>query len=266
MELPPPLAAAFPPHPTVRPAYSSQRLSIWACLSPDGIIDVEKYQQYTASILSRERCQLVPVLTRIIFGVGELHNAFAEHESPSKCVKSHSRRCVLARKDTKDGPLCIITPQEYDWYHVYIDNYLLRKAKSFMAKKFCNRFCFPYSSFLDLLDQVKSGKRFDRWCGSKTNGKKSSPVKLLLLGTLRYLGQGWTFDNIKEQTAISISVHRVFFHVFIAFGSTSFYSQHVLTPVHLAEAHSSMAEYTEAGFPGCVGWSDCTYITTEQCK
>jgi hypothetical protein len=98
--------------------------------------------------------------------------------------KSHSRRCVLARKDTKDGPLCIITPQESSWYCVYNDNYLLRKANSFMAKKFCNRFCFPYSSFLDLLNQVKSNKRFDRWCCSKSNEKKLSPIKLLLLRML----------------------------------------------------------------------------------
>jgi hypothetical protein len=87
MELPPPLAAAFPPPPTVCPAYSLQRLSIWACLSPDGIFDVEKYWQYTASILSRARCHLASVLMRIIFGADELHDAFAEHESPSKCKK-----------------------------------------------------------------------------------------------------------------------------------------------------------------------------------
>jgi hypothetical protein len=67
-----------------------------------------------------------------------------------------------------------------------------------MAKKFCNRFCFPYSSYLNFLNQVKSNKRFDRWCCSKSNGKKLSPVKLLLVGALRYLGQGWTFDNNEE--------------------------------------------------------------------
>ncbi len=135
-----------------------------------------------------------------------------------------------------------------------------------MAKKFCNRFHLPYSSFLDLLNQVKSGSRFDHWCGYKSNGKKSSPLKLLLLGMLQYFGWGWHFHDIEEKTAISISVHHNFFHVFIYFGSTSLYSQHILTPVHLAEAHLIMAEYMEAGFPGCVGSSDCTNITTERCK
>jgi hypothetical protein len=41
---------------------------------------------------------------------------------------------------------------------------------------------------------------------------------------------------------------------------------HVITPVHLAEVQSNMAEYAEAGFPGCIGSSDCTHITTEQCE
>ena len=68
-----------------------------------------------------------------------------------------------------------------------------------------------------------------------------SPVELLLLGLLRYLGHGWTFDDIEEQTAISISVHHNFFHTFIVieFRSTTLYSVHVITPVHLAEAQSN---------------------------
>ena len=51
--------------------------------------------------------------------------------------------------------------------------------------------------------------------------KKNSPVKLLLLGLLRCLGRGWTFDDIEEQTAISINVHCKFFHAFIDFGCTT---------------------------------------------
>jgi hypothetical protein len=74
------------------------------------------------------------------------------------------------------------------------------------------------------------------------------PVELLLPGLLRYLERGWTFDNIEEKTAISISVHCNFFHTFIEFGISTLYSMHVITSVHLAEAHLNMAEYAEAGF------------------
>jgi hypothetical protein len=87
---------------------------------------------------------------------------------------------------------------------------------------------------------------FERWCVRKWNGKKSLPVQMLLLGTLRYLRCGWMFDNKEEQTAISESVHHKFFHKFIEFGSTTIYSMQVISPVHLAETQSNMAEYAEA--------------------
>jgi hypothetical protein len=96
----------------------------------------------------------------------------------------------------------------------------------------------------------------------------SSPIELLVFGSLRYLGRGWTFDDIEEQTAIISrrDVHRSFFHAFIDYCSTSLYSRFVLTPVHLPEARSNMREYEVAGFPGCVGSTDCTHVTTERCE
>jgi hypothetical protein len=181
-------------------------------------------------------------------------------------VKSRRPRCVLGRKDTEDGPLCQITPEESGWYRAYVNSFLLGEADLSMAKKFQNRFRMPYPSYMVLLDQIKSDKRFKRWCGNKSNRKKSSPIEILLLGLLRYLGRGWMPDDIKEQTAISCDVHRAFFYHFIDFGSTTLYSMHVLTPVNLAEAKSNMSEYAEAGFPGCVGLSDCTHLTTERCE
>ncbi len=41
--------------------------------------------------------------------------------------------------------------------------------------------------------------------------KKVSQVELLLLGTLRYLGCGWTFDDCEESTAIDKDAHCYFF-------------------------------------------------------
>ena len=46
---------------------------------------------------------------------------------------------------------------------------------------------------------------------------------VLVLGSLHYIGHGWTFDDIEEQTTISREMHRLFFHNFINFCSTSLY-------------------------------------------
>ena len=42
------------------------------------------------------------------------------------------------------------------------------------------------------------------------------PLELLVLGSLRYLGRGWTFDDLEEATGISEESHRVFFRRFIS--------------------------------------------------
>ena len=93
-----------------------------------------------------------------------------------------------------------------------------------------------------------------------------SPVELLVLGSLRYLGRGWTFDDCEESTAIDKEVRHCFFNVFIRFGSTELYQKWVITPVYLPEAKSNMHEYSQAGFPGCIGSCDCTHIVTERCE
>jgi hypothetical protein len=104
-----------------------------------------------------------------------------------------------------------------------------------------------------------------RLCGHKSNNKQASPIELLVLGSLRYLGRGWTFDDVEENTAISKEVHRTFFHRFVELGSTVLYDKYVLTPDNVNEAKTHMREFEEAGFPGCVGSSDATHITTDRC-
>ncbi len=44
------------------------------------------------------------------------------------------------------------------------------------------------------------------------------------------------------------------------------YPKWVLTPVNLPEAKSNIEEYTQAGFPGCVGSSNCTHIVSKRCQ
>ena len=93
---------------------------------------------------------------------------------------------------------------------MYVENYLMLEDSSLRAK-FRTRFWVPYTNYLELLQWIRDNTRFARWCGEKINNNRSSPIQLLVLGSLHYLGWGWTFDDIEEQTAISKEVHCTFF-------------------------------------------------------
>jgi hypothetical protein len=87
---------------------------------------------------------------------------------------------IYAWRDTEDGPLDIIPPQESSWYRFYVRNYYINEDVK-LQKAFRLCFCLPYEQYIDLVQQVKSNQLFDRWCGFKSNNKKVSPVELLVL-------------------------------------------------------------------------------------
>ncbi|KAI2490256.1 Plant transposon protein [Fragilaria crotonensis] len=160
----------------------------------------------------------------------------------------------------------------------YIDN--PQPSNPHWAKEFRQNFRLPYASYVMILDMIspedKSEQLFDRWkthddsCyiereNNKKN-KKVSAIELLLLGSLRYLGRGWTFDDMRDVTYISRDVHRKFFHQqFVKFGSTVLYPMYVSAPHMVEELRDCEQEYNIAGFPpGCIGSTDATHIPLEK--
>ena len=115
-------------------AFSPSQLSLASCLSPDGTLDVDKYRRYTASRLAKARGRSEFILSTMLGGGEESHAASVEQQGNSTLVKSRRSRCVLGRKDTEDGPLCVITPEESGWYRAYVNNFLLEEPESFMGK------------------------------------------------------------------------------------------------------------------------------------
>lgn len=115
-------------------------------------------------------------------------------------------------------------------------------------------------------DAIK-GEWFPRWTSAKdASGKPCSPLELLILGALCYLGSGWTFDDCEESTAISQETHRVFFHAFIQIGSTVLFKKHVLTPMNAEELMKHTHEMNEAGCARNAGSMDATHVTMEKCS
>ena len=198
-----------------------------------------------------------------VFSVDDDSDDSDSYITPERKWRSKPRKKFM-RKDV-DGNITRIHPHTSTWYLMYVDNALISEDSD-LRRQFRNRFRMPYESYLELIEMCREDKHFRRWCAQKINNKQSSPIELLLLGSLRYLGRGWTFDDIEESTAISKEVHRQFLHAFVRFGSTTLFQKYVSFPINFEEAKTHMAEFALAGLPGCVGSADCTHITTEKCE
>ena len=77
-------------------------------------------------------------------------------------------------------------------------------------------------------------------------------MELPLLGTLRYLGREWTFDDAFESTGISVDVLSNFFENFVICGSEYFCDKHARLPTDEEEFEHDFCEFESAVFPDAV--------------
>jgi hypothetical protein len=183
-------------------------------------------------------------------------------QGPPEKKRRNRKKSVVEYYDD-DGKLCSVLPTESPWYIQYVKNPAFGNK---FHKKFRRRFRLPYKQYTELVEDARVSGYFDRWLIKDTWNRKSSPLELLILGALRYLGRGWTFDDLEDVTAISEEVHRSFFHVFIDFGNNILFDRYVITPSTADEVLKYLHEYEQAGFHGCVGSTDATHIMMEKCS
>ena len=124
----------------------------------------------------------------------------------------------------------------------------------------------PYSSFLGLVADAKSGNWFPSWMSASCTNRPSSPLGLMILGSLRYFDRGWTFDDCEEATAVGEETHRRFFHQFIIVGSTILVKKYIHTPTSSVDIEKHMDEFKLAGMPGACASSDAMSIVHEMCS
>jgi hypothetical protein len=129
-----------------------------------------------------------------------------------------------------------------------------------LLKIFRNRFRVPYDEFIKLTNDIMKDDLFCRWSNKDACGNQPSDIRLLLLGTLRYLGRAHTFDDLSESTYISQEVHRQFFNAFIQYGSTVLYNKYVTNAYSSIDTSSIEKIFQLAGFNGGMGSSDGTHI------
>jgi hypothetical protein len=157
------------------------------------------------------------------------------------------------------------------WWIMYVENPQPESKK--WSKTFRLRFRLPYSAFVDFLDMIQADHTdmiLHKWRKPEAGfphlcrSWKLSPLQLLMMGSLRYLGRGLTFDDLEEYTFISRDVHRVFFHAFIKYGATKLYQKYVTMPESIEVLRECEKAYRIAGFPGCIGSTDATHIPLDK--
>ena len=158
-------------------------------------------------------------------------------------------------------------PLTTEWYKWYVLNPENLVAGQDSAKHFRRNFRLPYEEFEALLEDVFTDKLFEVWTAPKRKvcGVVASPVELLVLATLRYLGRGLTFDDLGGMTHISPETIRRFFHVFIEFGSTVLYHKHVVIPRTAAEFATHQSEFKTGGLTGAGFSTDATNVVMWRC-
>jgi len=85
-------------------------------------------------------------------------------------------------------------------------------------KLFNRRFRVPYKIFIKIVDSYRSLYKVEE---CNCCGQRNPPLELKILGVLRYMGRGCTFDCVSELNGISDNSNRYFFHEFCEkFGSS----------------------------------------------
>jgi Plant transposon protein. len=155
------------------------------------------------------------------------------------------------------------------FYKTYIlpslqDNSPIHDVATTIGKMFQRLFRVPFCVFKEICSGIRGHHVIPKH-GYGAKGSETVKLPLLVLGALRILGSGCTFDAQEELTGVSRDTHRKFFHdIFCTWG------QHVAKDIiTMPDDENSvchvMALYERQGLPGCVGSVDCVHVCWDQC-
>ena len=232
--------------------------SLLHCLNKDGKMDINLYTKFQRN-QDEEEAEDLEIFQSIVRQIN-LEEGILDDDVNNVCEqpKKRAKRCVL--EYMVDGIRKPCPPEHSPWYLQFLSAGTETLQSKRSLKKFRQQFRLPYESYWKLLDLILAHpKHFKRHMGGN-----SKPIELLLLGTLRYLGRGWMFDDLEGTTGISRDVHRTFFHTFIAFGRTTLYNKYVRRPTLQEIISYHTREYNLAGLHGSIGSTDGVHIMCEK--
>ena len=194
-----------------------------------------------------------------------------KHASSRNKVNSGRKRKRPKRKKLyftcpETGRRSMMTYMHSVWFQSYVLNPQTECDQ--WNKSFRDRFRMPYSSFLDICNQCSEHELFRQWKKYSTfdaRVRNGVPLELLVLAVLRYIGRGWTIDDLHENTVICYETIRRFINRFIKFGEDVLYKKYVSDPASSLILSECNEAFKMAGFPGCIGSTDATHIVVEFC-
>ena len=163
----------------------------------------------------------------------------------------------------QNGVVTYMDPSTSLWYTLYVTN---QPSTTREQNLFRQRFRLTYDAFNRLLQDVRNHVIFSRWSKFDAVGDPPVPMELLLLGFLRYVGRGFTFDDLEECTAISRETHRQFMNTFIKYGSSVMWKRYIIKTFNVEDAKYNTNLFVSAGFTGCIGSVDGTHVMIENCS
>ena len=184
-----------------------------------------------------------------------------EEEKEEKAVVLKEKRPYAPRNYHGYDPNRAV---ESEWYRRYVSEVGWFKNKTHF-KQFRRRFRTPFIEFKGLVVLAREQEWFPTYEKFNACGQPGIPLELFILGSLRYLGRGWTFDDIAEATGVSEESHRTFFSLFVKACRKFLYPMWVKRPETVSEVKDHMSEFKAAAFDGCIGSADVTHIIMEKC-
>ena len=158
----------------------------------------------------------------------------------------------------------------YIWYILYVISGTFIYVQSpeldndAFLTDFRLKFRLPYDLFQSLVNSLMDHDLFQQWRGGNADctGIKSTPLELLLLGSLRILGRDSMMDCMAAEIKVSFATFHSFFHKFIKYGATFLFEQHINHPTVKESFYENMIGYAHMGLHGAVGSMDATHISS----
>lgn len=140
----------------------------------------------------------------------------------------------------------------------------IRDPTSVLGRKFLRRFRVPFTVFEEICSDIKRVHHLpDRQTDAK--GAETVCLPLLILGSIRYLASGCTFDALEELTNVDQETHRIFFHQKFCTWGAIVSKEHIRMPDKEEELRHVQSLYEGKGLPGCVGSIDCVHVCWDCC-